>query len=503
MNTKHKAVLVCTLAYIYIPVAIFLIGFVKLYFSIPVLFILGYFLCRMFLAYQKTREESEGTLIRIPVIVTVVIILALFCVCIGWGGWFPQAGDWCKHNAVLHDLSERSWPVYYTELETSMLTYYIGQYLVPALMGKITGFFSVAETTMFIWGLMGLCLVYINLVRILKADKIKTQMLTLLIMCFFSGAVILAQTVLHSVYPDMTFAPEDRHWVIVRDILLQYRSNFVMLRWVFPQCIVPWLTMLLFMEYRRKCEYYVLLFLPSMLFASFSFVSLCFYAVCNVIYLAIRQKKTNVFLRCLSLSNISPAVGLGGILFFYFWGYIKVDKPDYLSFQLQNYGLRYIFVYFVFCFFLFGIYALAVFKENRRNPVFYISVLILASIPLFKMGLCNDWVMSVSIPALFALMVYVLEFLIRKQESEWNGIKKGFVIICLLIGAWYPFCELKEGIAGKITNGVVPCDYNTLAYFSSRWNQDLTDDLKYNYYSYDLEGNIFYNYIARKQAGGN
>lgn len=57
------------------------------------------------------------------------------------GGLSPQSADWSKHNAVLRDLIEKEWPVlYHNEDESSLLTYYLGQYLVPALSGKVICF---------------------------------------------------------------------------------------------------------------------------------------------------------------------------------------------------------------------------------------------------------------------------------------------------------------------------------------------------------------------------
>ena len=47
------------------------------------------------------------------------------------------------------------------------------------------------------------------------------------------------------------------------------------------------------------------------------------------------------------------------------------------------------------------------------------------------------------------------------------------------------------------------CAYESLDDFSSRTNQELSDDLKYNYYTYDLDDKIFYKYIARKKMGEN
>ncbi len=82
-----------------------------------------------------------------------------------------QAGDWAKHNAILYDLVNRRWPVLYTNVkEHSMLTYYIGQYMVAALVGKVTHSTRIAEIVLYIWNMIGLVLVLFNLLFLQKQN---------------------------------------------------------------------------------------------------------------------------------------------------------------------------------------------------------------------------------------------------------------------------------------------------------------------------------------------
>ncbi len=499
INVTRKVNLILTILYIYIPIFVFLVGYVKWYITLPTVMLVIYFLFFMVKGYLEEDINYRNIKVSVYLIVVICLLIGFFCVSIGMGGFFSQSGDWFKHNAILHDLCERKWPVYYTEKETSMLTYYIGQYLVPSLIGKVTGSFRYAEIALLIWAVIGICLVYFNLLRIVRADNWKKQLVTLLIFLFFSGALILAQSILKGIYPDEIYMGDSRHWIIVNNIMLQYRSNLVMMRWVFPQCIVPWLIAELFLEYHKRIEYYVLLFLPSVLFGTFSIIAFLVFACSSVVYHALQTRGKDFWKKCFSLANVLTAISLGTILFFYFWGYVRVQKPDYLMLQMQSYGISYLFVYVTFCLCMFGIYAICIFEENKKNFIYYISIALLLSIPCFKMGLYNDFVMCVSIPVLFILMIYIMQFLFNESNHAKTNIKKGIIIMCLLIGAWYPFCELQENIAGKQLGNMTADGYTSMKYFTDRNDREIPDDLKYNYYTYDLENATFYQVFARKK----
>lgn len=106
----------------------------------------------------------------------------------GWGRWVNQAYDWYKHNAILEDLTVKSWPVYYKNgSEKSMLAYYIAQYLVPSTFGKIFNSFRMAEIMNYIWAEIGLALVWLNLVSVLKINNIFKQILSVVILVVLYG----------------------------------------------------------------------------------------------------------------------------------------------------------------------------------------------------------------------------------------------------------------------------------------------------------------------------
>ena len=518
MKIKGKAVKTLSLLYMYIPVLIFMWGYTRWYYALVTTLIL--IPCLVCYIKEKSLIQTKRKKASLPcdeeydidayigedidcddivlspiVLIIAVILITLVCIVVGIGGVFPQAGDWYKHNAVLRDLTKSTWPVYYDRYDRCMLTYYIGQYLVPAIIGKITGSFSASNIAMSIWCISGLVLVYVCLLRIIRADTVWKQVLSVIVMLFFCGALNPAQNILEQIFSDRMYSLGSYHWILVDGIMLQYRSNLVMIRWVLPQIIVPWLATVLFMEDVGKVRYYVIILLPSLLFGSFSFAALAVMAVGMAVVSLIKR---DISVReIFSPLNILPAVCPGLILFFYFLGNIQVEKPINSSFRFQTYPGDRIIVYLVFCICMFGIYYMCVWRENSKEPLYYINLTILLALPWCKMGLCNDVVMSGSIPSLFILMIYVLKLLFDGRNSTALGIRKGIVIVLLVLGCIYPIKEIADNIIWNAPGSDLADSYPTMKWFTKRGDPNTSEDLMYNYYTYDMDGKIFYEYIAR------
>ncbi len=493
----------------YIPVVIFLFGYTRWYYAVITTLILIVCLYRYMAdkgeySYRGLYDvdihmdgadtEKDIRLAPVAVIVSIVLITGI-CLLVGIGGLLPQSGDWEKHNAVLSDMIVHPWPVYYERFGKCMLTYYLGQYIIPAAIGKITGSFVLANIVMALLGIAGLWLVYLMLVELTGADETWKQITTVFVMLFFCGGLVLVQFMLKLWYGDRMYSLGSQHWVLVDGIMLQYRSNMVMIRWVLPQIIVPWLAVILLIKDIKKVRYYVLILLPSLLFGSFSFAALAAMGVAAAVRLLLNEDIT--IKKILSLENLLVGLSLGSILFFYFLGNLQVDKPVNSSFRFEIYDLRHLPVYLMFCLLMFGVYYLCVAPENKGKPLFIINLAILMILPWFRMGLCNDIVMSGSIPSLFVLMIMVLELLFDERESTSLGLRKGIVIAMLLVGMIYPIDELKDNISWNTLGPNLALDYGSMELFTRRGDPRVTEDLMYNYYTYDPEGKIFYEYIAR------
>lgn len=500
LKVSGKWLNIITIIYLYLPVFLFVFTWVKWYVAAAVTALLLPAVIRMVRDYVKdSRQElriSTGTCCA------VVILILVFSYYMGYTGGAPQNADWNKHNAILHDLTTRKWPVYYETRENSMLTYYIAQYLVPSLFGKLCGSFSVTQWTLYLWNAIGLLLVVLHLFRAVRAQDWKKQLGTLAVFFFFGGMLPIAQQILSVLFRISIGAQYDYfHFLNVNGYFLQYRSNLVSMRWVFPQCIVPWLVMLMLAEHRQKIEHYAALIIPVMLFGILPLIGLFVFAAVYACSLLISTKgNSKVWKRLFSPWNIMTLCSLGMVLLLYFGGNIFSDKPKEIGLQLVRYAGKNIWIYLVFCLFMYGIYALCIYRRNLHDVMFWTAVVSLTVIPLFHMGSWNDFCMGVSIPAMFFLMTALLRFLWERAEDVRTGMVKGALIVCLFIGAIYPLGELYQIIADDRIRERQAMDMDfSMQPYADRFRNDIGYDMQYNYYTYDIEDDIFVQYLARKK----
>lgn len=494
ITLNENILMILAVIYIYSSIFIFFFGYLKPYISIPVAIITSYILYRL---VKKLFKRTPKTIkIPLPSLFLLFLIILLLGYLIGWGGWTKQNSDWNKHNAVLHDLSERDWPVVYENSDQkSMLSYYIAAYLVPAIAGKITSSFHVAELSLYIWNVIGLILLLLFLLLFFSASTYKKFFAVIFSFIFFSGTLILAQSLCHIFYENFD-SLGDLHYLKNSNfsILLQYSSFEAMLRWVFPQIITPCLAAMLLLMNKKRIDLYAPIILPILLYSSFSFIGLVIIFASYAIYALFRQK-TTVLKQIFSIDNILSIISLGAIVVLYLIGNLLGKKPDTISFGLIEYGNEFGF-YLIFCLSMFGIQALLIHKNYKKDPIFIFTILLLIIIPFFKLGLNNDFVMRASIIPLFIFFTYCLKFLfISKNFSSFSG---GVLVTLLFIGAIYPLGEIIQNInSNEFGTHQREDNFKTLEKYANE-SLDCADDLKYNYYAYDLENNFFYQYLSNK-----
>lgn len=496
-----------SLLYLYIPIWIFFVTWTKWWIAAAAIAVSGYSCLIIIKSYKKDVQSGDNhgviSIGVLPLMIVTVSILFMGIIS-GWGGWMVQSWDWLKHNAILSDLVTRDWPVYYREaVSPSMLTYYVGQYLIPAIVGKVLGSFRVAEIMMYIWGEIGVFLVALNLFHITHADSFVRQGKLVLVLLFFSGCLIISQILffacslivgqtVYSELPAVLF--RNVQWMSnIQDAYLQYRSNYVDLRWVMPQTIAVWLVVTLWCDSHRDIYYYVPMMLPAMLNGAISFLCLAVMAVICAIYEQIVERRTVLkFLKDIfSLPNLLSLVAIGLPLLAYYSGNVFAPKVDVVGFHMQHLGLK---LYMSFCIGHFGIYALMTWRRHWKKGIFISAFILLILLPSFSMGYYNDLAMSGSIPAMFVMMICVIDVLFNNPRR----LTAVVLSICLLIAAINPFREMvdviKKTYDQKETNSQ---DITTLL----QTNSDLSSgdiSWRYNYYSYNIDDNVFIKYVARK-----
>lgn len=497
ITLKKRNHLLMSYIYIYIPIVIFFVGWTKPIVSIISVFVFSFVTYRIF----KKINSNEKIEINFCFLMFFIIFLCIIGYYVGFGRWVDQAGDWIKHNAILYDLTNKPWPVYYINgNEHSMLVYYIAQYLFPSLIGKIFCSCRVSEIILYFWNVVGLILVYVNILFYVKA-KTKMQFICLIILVFFSVPLILSQLSL-KMMTKYDFIGNTCWYIFTDTIRLQYTSNFEMLRYVFPQCIPVWLALISFLQNKKYVEFYVPLLLPIVLFATLTFPGLVLFAIASIIEMLINGKSLkDILLKMFSIENIISIIVFGTIFIIYLYGNVFSKKPGNIGFELIPYNKdpKGWIVYIIFVLINVLTYAAILWKSNKTNVLYYTTILSLLIFPLFKMGLYNDFTMRTSIPSLFVLMILIIKYFNDNLFIEKNKSICAFAtFLLIMIGAIYPSLQLIASIKlekfSEIGN-ILKLD--TLEVYANR-GANVDVDLKYNYYAYDIENNLFYKYLARK-----
>lgn len=510
MKINRKILTIVTLSYFYLPIMLFLFGWTNIFVALLSIAATLFCLYRFVKNNVLKLEDAEDVCLDPVVIIFGLILFVFIGFFAGWGRFTLQSGDWLKHDAVLCDLVKKSWPVLYeNDGEKSMLVYYIAQYLVPAAVGKLVGSVRIAEIALLIWNEIGLILVYLHVVSYLKIVDYIKQAFTALIIPFFSVPLWLSELVLK------LFEAENRvgqsEWFYrYGDITLQYSNNYTLLRWVFPQALSAWIIIMLFLEYKDNIEDYLLLMLPGVIYATLSFVGIVPFACVYAIEALIKGKDFRTWiLKILSIENIIVLLSQGLVFALYFMGNVLSEKPSDIGFKRVSYAGSWD-VYFVFVLVNVAIYAFVLYKDNRKSSVYFVAVATLMILPFFRMGRYNDLGMRSSIPALFVLMLLVIKYInehFANLESEGRDrlfVKAGKIVIValLLIGFFYPFREISISAEGNYDSDLgagTDIDWISLELFANRNLEGVEDDLKYNYYTYDYDEDLFYKYLADKK----
>ena len=498
---NKSSFLLAIIAYCYIPIFIFLFGWVNYFFSVPSSLLL---ICLVWHFYQEALfDKSESIKIHWSVICLISLLLLILCAICGYGGFVSQASDWIKHNAILQDLYTHAWPVIYNiDGEPALLTYYHALYLFPALLGKIFHSPQLVEISFGIIGYIGIWLMVFSLIIVTKANCWYKQIAVFVGFVMFSGLLFPLQKVCHVLTGDSYC--NNWHAFPIGSHLLQYRSIFVMLRWVGPQCFIAWLCLILFVEYKEHIKWYSIIALPALMSGTWAFLGLVvimiYYLVISLIY-----KKYN-WKEIISVSNLLPALLPGLILVLYLLGnkVIQGNGESNNEFGLTIYHNSEWLFLFLFYIFIYGVYTITIWHHNRKDILFYAIPLSLISIPLFSIGSEIDFIMGVSIPAIVLLFIYVIQFLFATNTSTGRGkylfaFLKCCVIIFFILGAQYPFAEGKSIIYSKSWH--LHNDYaeQTMDLCFRTGEDKRINILWENYVNTNLDKSIYYKYISKHQ----
>ncbi len=461
-------------AYIVLPVFIFITGWCNWPTAVIgglILAVSFYFMCKNAPKLWVPATDSEKRLL-----VLVFLVGAVWVYLSGIGALVFQNTDHNCRNPIFEILVQAPWPVHLAE-PPAVMTYYIGFWLPPALVGKVFHSVQLGYYAQVVWAAIGVFLFFYLLLASLKRKTYWPVFLFILfsgldvVGCLAQGFFSLAKNPLSHMewwYP-----------------YFQFSGFTTQLFWVFNQALPAWVgVMLLYHEKNNKnmAFVYACLFLNCTLPAIglFPFM-LYWYAKNGHMYTwaktALCHLKETV-LSSFTFQNLAGALCVVVISFTYLSrnaaGAATSSNPVSIPpVNLLN--------WFVLFFMLeAGIYLLFVWKSNRKNVLFYLCSACLLIYPFIKVGHGPDFCMRGTIPALVVLFVMIVKTLQNTYWRRKNRVLFYSLLAVLALGAVTPVHELTRTI-----------------YMTRLGYTKIAPDLSFDNFFGLTEGNLFWKYFAK------
>ena len=516
MNLKMESkALFHKIVYLYLalPIVIFMLTWVQPVIGMPsALLIVG----ALLLAVRNKDYCEECTFSRRTVLISIIIAF-VWCFFAGQGGFWYQSKDHIWRNAVFRDLIYNPWPVVF-EKHDVLLNYYIGYWLVPALIGKIGLFLTQSQTVtwliariaLLLWSTISVTICFLLLSDILKCKSAKKLIIAILFFIFFSGLDIIG------VYLKNSQAGLHLEWWAGK---YQYSSFTTCLFWVFNQAVPAWIaTLLLLADHRIEnfafCGLCIFISSPIPLIGL-----LPLYIIIGCQELISSPNKITIIKKVISLQNIIACLVIFPICLIYYSDnsviqrhpvVMQKDVPQISTVDKVKQQTEIVnktesdsiaktlfkkvrtFVWFgTFYVLEAGVFLVLLFKRQKKSLLFWCLVIELLIIPFIRVGHAADFAMRASIPPLVVLMTMVFSDFYETFEKK--NYKFTAYCVVLAFAIMTPGKEFYRGFFEIYKHNQFA--QNTLLSIENmirpekRWN---------NFVSYDYSDSLFYKYLAKK-----
>lgn len=496
VRIKSHILLSSGLIWLVLPVMIFMFGWLRLYIAIPAALILG---AVSFLAvkdWKKTTYEVEFDIVFVIAAAVLAVLLCTFC---DIGEYVWGTTDHAYRRAILRDLVNYDWPVIYDLSDQTdplsiaylgtgkvAFSYYISYWMVPASIGKIAGF-KAANAVLLLWSSIGIFLISVCSCFFLK----KQTYAVLYTLIFFSGLDFIPYLIYGAI------GTQDWMWLEGYTQHIAVISNINNLMNVYNQCIPCWLitVMILMQKNNRNIG-----LLGSLMFAFSP------WATIGVIPLAVwalfrdRQKIVSIF----TITNIVPAILLFCI---YAPSYmansnaVSVSGPTFSFYEdIGAFLVGYLMVLAVEVL----PFAVLLWKRFHKMSLYWVTLVTLAVLPLYKVSSQNDFTMRSTMPALFVLAVmlagaingYIKDNRSRTGRNGTDLIKLLSYVLLILCMSMVAFQMLLVTIVSTFDNTERPTEFiGSFGDINDGYEVDIIDT---QFFVHDYEETFFYKNMARR-----
>ena len=473
-SVKNAILVAIVYGYLAIPFLLFAGGWLKWYLGVAVGILTAVSLWRC----VRESELDLQWIFEKHNAMTLFVVLALIAFWVWLSGIsglsFQNHDHWLRNN-MYEILVEEQWPVRrYIDGHDRVLVYYMGYWLLPALIGKFFGY-QVGWYSIFVLSVFSIFLVYV----LLCAWRKRVEVWPMVVLILFSGLDLISTNLLKG--SATTFFGVDHIDGWLYDVQLSAMST--QLYWVFNQAIPAWVCVMLLMAEGKKRN---LLFpMGCMLISSvLPFVGLVPIAA----YLLLKDSGSdlNKGLKNWFKKHVLPLFSFQNLVGVFVVGLITViyiscnmvagnnlsSASENLATQVAKAASqpaladaingeisedivllvsdsRAILRYIIFAVTEFGLYAALIWKRQKKNPLYYIVILSLALIPFIRVAEGIDFSARASIPALFVLMLYVIDAVDKDFKAK-KWLAFGSLVLVLAIGSSTAIHEIRRSMVYSI-----------------------------------------------------
>ena len=416
VDIKLNLSIIMILGYLYLilPYMIFLITWVKYFISIPSLILV--IIATYFTIKDTKKHYNISYNFNLFSLILLFIVITIWVIILGVGNICLPSGDTLVGRyAVFKDLIEFPFPIIYPENGYGFV-YYFAHWIIPAIFGKIFNY-NVANIILILWTSLPLFLTLILLSIYL--NKIKTKQIFIIFLIFILF-----------VPPSLIFHKEGNFG---KGLLTVFATSYINIFNLFNQSPAIYLMSVLFLLQKNSFNF-TFLGLSIMLYSPYATLGIIPFMIAKAIIeiSADKNELKNIF----SVSNILSSISIFPILLLYFSS--TATKSDGLRFVLTDYPVLYLIELFMI---KFGIIFILLFKYNKKNYLFYVSLFTLIAVSLIQYAGDHNFHRT-NITALFFLSIFLTDYFINHFNE--NSIRKYLLLIIFMMGIFRGYIELDQ-----------------------------------------------------------
>ena len=503
LHISRRDLRCAALATLLLPAVAFLLTWVRPLIAVPCVLAVA---AAFFLYVRQSGRIVRGLFgdtadcfaLPLSALLAVVLCALLWTFLSGIGGCFYQNEDHYGRNAIFHDLLSHSWPVYFDGTPYA-LDYYVGFWILPALVGKLFAalmgaslLWPAANAALFVQTVWFLTLVFLLMRSGAEVHSLGRVCLSLVLFVLFSGMDVLMAR----------FNPEAwRHQIEWWAQCYQFSSNTTCLFWVYNQAVPAWLATMLLLSSPEDIGSFALIGLAAFPFSPLPLMGLMVYFIGTALCRLAGEIRIKGFARglsallgeCFTARNLLAVLGLFPVFALYFSANAASSSaPLRFTIYAASLGLGHaVKRLLLFEAIEFACFSLVMGPRFFKSRVFWLTQVSLVLAPMFKIGYNMDFSMRASIPALCTLCVFSIRFLTEKRTGRRSKAAAALLSMLLLIGAVTPLEEFRRGVYKVREAGTI---FLTADPFGTVLHPDADTD---NFICRDVKDHLFYRYFAR------